>query len=143
MTNEADIQKAIDDLNSQETPNYAKTGRKFKIDRTTLMRRHKGISRTVQEAHSESLQLLTDEQEEVLIRHINNLSDRGLPPTPQILRNLVFEVVKKQPGKNWVATFCKRHQDKIKSLYLRAIDQTRQVADNSAYFKHFYTNVRS
>ncbi|PVH91914.1 hypothetical protein DM02DRAFT_466125, partial [Periconia macrospinosa] len=94
MVNEADIQKAIDDLNSQGTPNYAKTARKFKIDRTTLMRRHKGISRTVQKAHSESLQLLTDEQKEALIRHINNLSDRGQPPTPQILRNLVFEIVK-------------------------------------------------
>jgi len=54
----------------------------------------------------------------------------------------VFEIIKKQPGKNWVATFCERHQNKIKSLYLRAIDQTRQVADNSAYFNHFYANVR-
>src|SRR5690349_15176772 len=107
------------------------------------MRRYKGISRTVQQAHSESLQLLTDAEEEALIRHINNLSDRGIPPTPQIVRNLVFEIVKKQPGKNWVPTFCKRHQDKIKSLYLRAIDLTRQVADNSAYFEHFYSTVRS
>lgn len=142
MANERDIQKAIDDLNSQEAPNYAKIARNFKIDRTTLMRRHKALSRSVQEAHSESLQLLTNGQEETLIRHINNLSDRGLPPTPQFLRNLVFEMVKKQPGKNWVATFCARHQDKTKSLYLRAIDQTRHVADNGAYFKHFYANVR-
>lgn len=142
MVNEADIQKALDDLESQEVPNYSATAKKFKIDRRTLQRRHKGISKPKESAYSESHMLLTIEEEEVLVQHINNLSDRGLPPTPQILRNLVFEIAKKQPGKNWVAAFCKRHQDKIKSLYLRAIDQTRQVADNSAYFEHFYTTVR-
>ncbi|RMZ87477.1 hypothetical protein DV736_g5297, partial [Chaetothyriales sp. CBS 134916] len=103
---------------------------------------HKGISRSVQQAHSESLQLLTDGQEEALIQHVNDLSDRGLPPTPQFVRNLVFEIVKKQPGKNWVTTFCKRHRSRIKSLYLRAIDQTRHIADNSAYFEHFYATLK-
>jgi len=142
MVNEADIQKALDDLESQDVPNYSATAKKFRIDRRTLQRRHKGISKPKELAYSESHMLLTIEEEEALIQHINNLSDRGLPPTPQILRNLVFEIVKKQPGKNWVPTFCKRHQDKIKSLYLRAIDQTRKVADNSAYFEHFYANVR-
>jgi hypothetical protein len=133
----------VNDLESQEVPNYSAAARQFKIDRKTLQRRHKGISKPRERAYSESHMLLTIEQEEALIQHINNLSDRGLPPTPQFLTNLVLEIVKKQPGKNWVATFCKRHQNKIRSLYLRAIDQTRRVADNSAYFKHFYTNVRS
>lgn len=117
----------IDDLNSQEAPNYATTARTFKIDRTTLMRRHNDISCSVQEAHSESLQLLTDGREDALIQHINNLSDRGLPLTPQFLRNFVLEIVKTQPGKNWVTTFGKHHQNKIKSLYLREIDQTRKL----------------
>jgi hypothetical protein len=142
MVNETDIRKALDDLESQNVPNYSSTASKFKIDRKTLQRRHKGISKPRELAYSESHMLLTIEQEKVLLEHVNVLSDRGLPPTPQFLRNLVFEIVKKQPGKNWVATFCKRHENKIKSLYLRAIDQSRQVADNTAYFKHFYANVR-
>jgi hypothetical protein len=128
-------------MESQKVPNYSATAKKFNIDRRTLQRRHKGISKTRELAHSESHMLFTIKEEEVRIQHINNLSDRGLPPTPPILRNLVFEIAKKQPGKNWVATFCKRHQDKIESLYLRAIEHTHQVADNSAYFEHFYANV--
>jgi hypothetical protein len=138
MVNEEAIQKALDDLESQEAPNFTAVAKTYEIDRTTLMRRYKGISRSHQEAHSESQSLLTIRQEAVLLKHINDLTDRGLPPTPQILRNLVFEVVKVQPGKNWVYRFCQRYQNKIKSLYLRGIDQRRHVADNSAYFKHFY-----
>ena len=64
-----------------------------------------------------------------------------MPPTPQILRNIVEEVVKKPIGINWIYRFCQRYQDQIKSLYLRAIDQTRQIADNSPYFEHFYRTV--
>ena len=90
MVNEAAIKKAIDDLDSQEAPNYVATAKKYEIDRRTLMRRHKGLSRSIQEAHSESQTLLTPTQEAVLIEHINTLSSRGLPPTPQFVRNLVF-----------------------------------------------------
>ncbi|KAH7394617.1 hypothetical protein BKA66DRAFT_409934 [Pyrenochaeta sp. MPI-SDFR-AT-0127] len=91
MVNEADIQKALDDLESQEVPNYSATAKKFKIDCRTLQRRHKGISKPKELAYSESHMLLTIEEE----KHINNLSDRTLPPTPQILRNLLYEIVKK------------------------------------------------
>ncbi|KAF2184645.1 hypothetical protein K469DRAFT_781248 [Zopfia rhizophila CBS 207.26] len=80
MVNESDNQKAIDDLDSQEAPNYSSTARIFSIDRKTLQRRHQAMSRSIQQAHSESLQLLTDAQEAALIQHINDLSDRGLPP---------------------------------------------------------------
>jgi hypothetical protein len=141
MVNEAAIKKAIDDLYSQEAPNYVATAKKYEIDRRTLMRRHKGLSRSIQEAHSESQTLLTPTQEAVLIEHINTLSSRGLPPTPQFVRNLVFEAVKIRPGKNWVYRFCNRHKKQLKSIYLRAIDQSRQIADNSAYFEHFYATV--
>jgi hypothetical protein len=59
-----------------------------------------------------------------------------MPPTPQILENMIIKNVKQPIGKNWVARFCKRHETKI--IYLRAIDQVRKVADNSAYFEYFY-----
>ncbi|KAF2194321.1 hypothetical protein K469DRAFT_783349 [Zopfia rhizophila CBS 207.26] len=82
MVNEADIQKALEDLESQVVPNYSAAARKFKINHKTLQLRHKGISKPRERAYSESHMLLAIEQEEALIQHINNLSDRGLPPTP-------------------------------------------------------------
>ena len=41
-----------------------------------------------------------DEIEEVLIHQINRLTDRGLPPTPKIVRNLVKEIISRSIGKN-------------------------------------------
>ena len=43
MVKEVDIQLALNELKSQKVANYTATAKKFNIDRTTLMRRHKGI----------------------------------------------------------------------------------------------------
>ena len=40
------IDKALKDLASQESPNYSATVRKYGIDRTTLLRRHRGLVRS-------------------------------------------------------------------------------------------------
>ena len=143
MVNEAAIQLALADLQSQEHLNYTTIAKRHNISRITLMRRHKRQTVSQQEAHSIYQKRLTNAQEEVLLQHINNLSDRGMPPTPQIVTNIVEEMVKQPIGQHWVYRFCQRYQDQIKSIYLRAIDQTRQIADNSPYFEHFYNTVGS
>ena len=122
MVNEEAILEAISDLRCQEKPNYAQAAKKYNVDRTTLMRRFKGQTTSNHEAHSIHQKLLTDAQEEVVLQHISDLSDRGMPPTPQILENLIVEIVRQPIGQCWVRRFCKRHQDKIKSVYLRGID---------------------
>ncbi|OJD25247.1 hypothetical protein ACJ73_03383 [Blastomyces percursus] len=65
----------------------------------------------------------SDSQEEQLHFHINRLADRGFPCTPQILHNVVIEILKSPVGVNWVPRFCQRHKDVIKSLYFRNVDQ--------------------
>ncbi|PVH90585.1 hypothetical protein DM02DRAFT_472763, partial [Periconia macrospinosa] len=114
----------------------------YNLDRTTLMRRFKGKTTLYQASRSVHQKLLTDAQEEVLLQHITDLSDRGMPPTPQILEKLIVEMVREPVGKCWVRRFCQRYENKIKSIYLRGIDQTRKVADNTAHFEHFYQVVR-
>ena len=137
MVNEADVQLALADLALQEQLNYTSIARKYNIPRTTLWHRHKGQSVSHQEAHSIYQKHLTNVQEETILAHIGNLTDRGLPPTPKILGNIVEEMIRQPIGQNWVYRFCQKYQDRIKSKYLRAIDQQRQIADNSPYFKHF------
>lgn len=82
MVNNQAISKAIDDLNSQENPNITATARKYKIDRTTLLRRYNYKTVSDTKFRSRSLKLLTDTQESVLIEYINKLSTRGIYPTP-------------------------------------------------------------
>ena len=144
MGSEEAIQKAIADLEAQEVPNYRATARKYGIYHTTLLRRFKHLTVSRKTAVSlYSKRHLTDAQEEVLLRQINILADRGMPPTPQILRNIVEESIKDEIGVHWVARFCERHQDRIKSVYLRAMDKNRQLADNTRHYEHFYQTVSS
>lgn len=77
----------------------------------------------------------------MLLEHISKLTARGLPPTSQMLRNIVNKAVGHEVGECWVRQFCGRHKDRIKSLYLRGIDNSQKVADNSKHFEHFYQTV--
>ena len=79
----------------------------------------------------------------MLIKHINEFTDRGLPPTIQIMKNLAEEILHNKVGKNWVSDFVRRRGDRIRSLYLRNIDNLRIKADNTVAFKHFYNQVWS
>jgi Tc5 transposase DNA-binding domain len=142
MDHNARIQAAITDLESQERVNYRAAAKKWNLDRTTLARRHRGETGSNQEATSYARRQLTDIQEKTLIGYINKLSDRGLPPTPQIVKNLAEEIAGGALGKNWVARFCERYQDQLISVYLRTINHKRKLADNSSYFQHFYEYVR-
>ena len=51
IVNKADIQLAITDLQLQDVPNYTATVKKYNVQRTTLMRRHKRGTISHQEAH--------------------------------------------------------------------------------------------
>jgi hypothetical protein len=141
MTYNARIASAIDDLEAQSRPNIAATAKKWQVDRTTLSRRFRGETGSNEEANSNSRQNLTATQEETLVKYINKLSDRGLPPTPQMVKNLAEELAKLKVGKNWTARFCERHAHRLSSLYLRAIDHKRKIADNSYHFEHYFSTV--
>jgi len=131
MDHNARIQAAITDLESQSRRNIAATAKKWGIARETLSKRFRGETGSNQDATSYARRQLTDTQEETLIKYINKLSDRGLPPTPQIVKNLAEEIAGVTLGPNWVTRFCKRHHGQLLSVYLRTIDHKRKLADNS------------
>jgi transposase-like protein len=100
MSHDARIEAAIAELDSQERVNYAATAKEWDLDPTTLWRRHIGKTRSIQEANTESHQKLINIQEEALIEHANKLTNQGIPPTPQILKNIVEEISKAKLGPN-------------------------------------------
>lgn len=65
-----------------------------------LSRRIRGLTKSKKEANSFWHQCLTNEQEEILIAQINNLTDRGMPPTNHIIKNLSEEIREKPIGMN-------------------------------------------
>jgi hypothetical protein len=143
----ARIENALAELNSLAKSNPLKrvkilpVANKWSVDRSTLSRRYKGETCTVEEASSFSIQKLNNMQEEVLLKHINRLSDRGIPPTPQITKNIAEEIAGKELGVHWVTRFVERHRDRLKSTFLCTIDHRRKKADNSHYFQVFFDLV--
>jgi len=140
-THNARIELALADLANQDPPNFMATSKKHGVARTTLRERYHGQSLSKQAAASKYRQRLTLVQEETLITHINRLTDRGIPPTSRIVRNLAEEMIGGPVGKNWTGQFVKRYQERLKSVYLRSIDSQRVRAEYVPSFKHFYDLV--
>ena len=82
MVNNVQIERAIAHLNAQKKSNISETSRLYDVSRSTLSRRFtkKSISR-VEITNTCHIKLSTA-QKEVLVSHINRLTDRGLSPTP-------------------------------------------------------------
>jgi hypothetical protein len=134
------IQAAIDDLKSQTKPLYRATARKYNVPYTTLRAQFQGLRLSKEEYH-ETRQLLSHAQERVLLDRINTLSERGLPPTNSIIKNLAREIAGEQPGKNWVYEFLKRHDGEVALVSLEGFDLSRQKADNYISIKQYFDLV--
>ena len=64
-----------------------------------------------------------------------------MPPTSQIVKNLAEEIRGEEVGKNWVAGFCRRHKLRLKSAYLRNLDNLRVSVERVPLFVLFFIIV--
>src|SRR5450432_2808112 len=140
-TYEARLGLALEDIRKQTIPNFSSTARRFQVNRITLVRRFKGTQQNRRIASSETKQCLSLAQEETLIRFINNLTDRSLPPTSQIVYNAAEELIKRPVHKSWVSDFVKRYKDRLSVVYLRTIDNKRVKVDFIPSLERFYKLV--
>ena len=93
------IEAALASLEGQKSPNYAATAKKFGVGRSTLSRRHRGVTgprQPIQEYYS----LLSSQQERDLINYINVLTSCSTPPINLIVKLFTYNLLKKHLGKN-------------------------------------------
>ena len=143
MVNNAAIELAIAALESSEIINFTATAKEFEIDRNKLRRRYYGQCVPKEEAMARCAMKLSPEQEEVLVRHIIELTNRGTPPSTRIVKNFAEEMIRDYIGEQWIKRFIKRHQSRLKSIYLRSMDHQRQKAEFRPHFIEFYRLVSS
>ena len=136
----ASIEAALVALESQEPPNYTATAKLFQVDRSTLSRRHRGVMGTKEEKVNKA-RLLTTQQEKTLTEYINKPTDRGLPPTPAMVRNFARDIGKVEPAKNWLSRFLKRNRTKLDSGFQPGFDLSRKKADNHHEYKLYFEKV--
>ena len=136
------IAQAIAHLHHQDVLNISEASRLFKIDRSKLSRRWRGITES-RAVKAEKQCLLSRQQERTLVAYINKLTERGLPPTSAMLRNFVYDIINKHPQRGWTSKFCKRWSGQIGSRYLQPVDNNRKIADNESSYTAYFDLVRS
>ena len=136
------MKAALAAIESQGVGNYREIAREFDLVHTTVMRRWKGQTHSRANFQSEVNQNLTNEQERLLVKQLNRLTDRTIPLISQIVKNFAEEIIRRSIGKNQVSDFCRRHQSKLKSLYLRNIEHLRVKGEYGPTYKLFYDLVK-
>jgi Tc5 transposase DNA-binding domain len=131
------IEEALADLRLQEEPNILQTAKKHKINRTTLSRRWNHVTGSKQSGY-DAQRLLTTAQSNSLKKYINDLTERGLPPTNAMVRNFAAQIAQKQPGPHWIERWLKANKKDLKSGYLTSIDGARKKAESVYHYSLYY-----
>ena len=65
-----------------------------------------------------------------------------MPLTTAIVKNLTEEIRGYAVGKNWTTSFMKHHKHKLKSLYLKSINNKYTKGEYSPSYELFYKLVK-
>jgi transcriptional regulator with XRE-family HTH domain len=110
----SDALEQIRKLKPGETLSYRKLAEKHGVDRTTLSRAHRGVQGPQHVAH-ETKQKLSNQQEEDLVKYIEQLTARHIPPTRLMVRNFASSVASTPCSDSWVTRFLHHHHDRLTS----------------------------
>ena len=90
-SNEADIQSAILSINSHQTQSNRGAATTYSVSERTIRRRRAGIpARRDCQPNSKKLSVL---EEEVIVRHILDLDQRGFAPTYAAVRDMADKLL--------------------------------------------------
>lgn len=129
-------------LNPGENINITKVAKKYGVQRSTLSRRFNGVSGP-KEAQYNNQRFLNSQQSDTLIKWVNMLTERGLPPTRQTIANLAKDITGIEPGKNWASRWLQKHSDKLIYRFSSRIDIDRQRADSASKYEKYFTHLRA
>ncbi|KAF7576139.1 hypothetical protein PtrM4_003790 [Pyrenophora tritici-repentis] len=134
------IQAAIEDIENLEPGeqfSYTKIAAKHGVVRSTLTRRHQGQTSSERDKNFNQ-QKLNPQQELELVRYIEKLTKRGIPPTREMVRNFSSEVAHQQLSESWVTRFINRHEIHLISKWTSAMDRTRHLADSESKYRLYF-----
>jgi hypothetical protein len=128
---------AIESLGEDEKFTYQKIADRYSVSRSTLSRRHRGVQRSIKE-YAVDLQLLSPQQEEELMRYIIRLTEKGLPPTREMIQNFAQHVARKGVGNGWVDRFVERNKDQLITKWTSGMDRNRHQADSGHKYSLYF-----
>jgi len=135
------LQSALADLNLQEHPNISEAARRHGVERSKLSRHWRGVQVSMEEYH-ESRTYMTNEQAQSLVNYINLLTNRGIPPTPPMVKRFVKDITGIDVGKNYINEFWRKFDDQLLGGYIAPIDLKRKKADNAFLYGLYFEILR-
>ncbi|KAF2022841.1 hypothetical protein EK21DRAFT_119332 [Setomelanomma holmii] len=136
----AAINKAIEAMKLQEPGeclSYRACAKQFCVDRTTLSQRCQGFQQSITAANLNKQKLHPQEEDE-LVRYVNDLTKRGLPPTREMTRKFGEEIAHKHIGDGWVTRFVDQNDDYLISRWTKGKDAVRHHADSEAKYDLYF-----
>jgi hypothetical protein len=136
----AAIDKALAAIESKELGDkivYQQYADKYNVSRSALSQRHRGVSR-LRADYTADKQSLAPYHELGLVQYITKLTEQGLPPMREMIRNFSSEVAHQQLSESWVTRFVNRHKIHLISKWTSAMDQTRHLADSESKYRLYF-----
>jgi DNA-binding transcriptional regulator YhcF (GntR family) len=127
MTQINDAIAAIRVPPSGDKPSYRQAAIQFKVDRSTLRRRHKEGQTSV-EAKNVRQRKLHPQQEAELIQYIRNLTKKALPPTRQMIQNFTSQIAGCDVSASWVTQFINRYRIDLITKWTTSMNCQRHQA---------------
>ena len=128
---------AIDSQDAETRLSYSEAARKFGVVRSTLTRRHQQQTQS-RAAATQQRQLLSPLQESELVKYIQGLSDRALPPTRAMIQNYVKTIAQWEPSDSWISRFLRRNAANLTIKYTTGIDRDRCKADSEESYRSYF-----
>ncbi|KAI1665406.1 Pogo transposable element [Pyrenophora tritici-repentis] len=131
------IQEAIAEIESREPGDefsYQAIAKKYGVGRMTLMRRHKGET----EAYGVRQLSLHPQHETELVKYIQTLTERRLPPTRLMIQRFASSLAGKAVSETWVSRFLRRHPNHLISAYSKGMSKQRCKADSGAKYSLYF-----
>ncbi|KAF7565071.1 hypothetical protein PtrM4_045050 [Pyrenophora tritici-repentis] len=131
------IQEAIAEIESREPGDefsYQAIAKKYGVGRMTLMRRHKGET----EAYGVRQLSLHPQHETELVKYIQTLTERRLPPTRLMIQRFASSLARKAVSETWVSRFLRRHPNHLISAYSKGMSKQRCKADSGAKYSLYF-----
>ena len=134
--------KECDTFVSEDNIPWSKIAEKHSVVRSTLTRKWRGETRSRDE-QAVAQQKLTPQQEAELVKYIEELTARRIPPTREMIRNFASAVAQKPVSESWVTRFINRHAIHLISQYSTGMDADRHNADSFVEYKLYFDSLQA
>ena len=134
------IKEAVTEVKSTPSGDkipWSKIADKHGVVRSTLTRNATGQTRPHEDAAIAQCKI-TPQQEEELVKYIEGLKERHLPPTRQMIQNFATEITGDEVSESWVTRFLNRHLDRLIVKWSDPMTAERHNAESYNKYKEYF-----